>query len=103
MGNQTLVPHPEYPKRYYAGEGRLDIKLKNGETTTGYMEQPHGGPKYPLSMDEVVHIYRNYCSGVLEVDLIERTKDSILSLENEPDLKPLFNNGTFQANSKQQS
>lgn len=67
------------------------------------MEQPYGGPKYPLSMGEVVHIYRKYGSGVLEADLIERTKDSILSLENEPDLKLLFNNGTFQANSKQQS
>jgi hypothetical protein len=54
-------------------------------------------------MGEVVHIYRKYCSGVLEADLIERTKDIILSLENEPDLKLLFNSGTFQANSKQQS
>jgi len=41
------------------------------------MEQPYGGLKYPLSMDEVVHIYRKYCSGVLEADLIERTKDGI--------------------------
>ena len=98
-----VVYHPEYPKRYYAGEGRLDIKLKNGETITGYMEQPYGGPKYPLSMDEVVHIYQEYCSGILEADLIERTKDIILNLENEPDLKLLYDICTFQANSKQQS
>jgi len=54
------------------------------------MDQPYGGPKYPLSMDEVVHVYRKYCSGILEADLIERTKDIILNLENEPDPKSLF-------------
>jgi hypothetical protein len=54
-------------------------------------------------MDEVVHIYQEYCSGILEPNLIERTKDIILNLENEPDLKLLYDICTFQANSKQQS
>jgi hypothetical protein len=54
-------------------------------------------------MDEVGYMYRKYCSGILEADLIERTKDIILNLENELDLKPLYDICTFQANSKQQS
>jgi len=91
-----VVYHPEYPKRYYAGEGRLDLKLKNGNTITGYMEQPYGGPKYPLSMDQVVDIYRKYCKGILPDEKIERTKDIILNMENEPDFQELFEICTFK-------
>ena len=91
-----IVYHPEYPKRYYAGEGRLDLKLKNGKTLTGFMDQPYGGPKYPLTTDQVVDIYRRYCRGILPDDQIEHTKDIILNMENEPDLQELFDICTFR-------
>ncbi len=91
-----VVYHPEYPKRYYAGEGRLDLKLKGGETLTGFMDQPYGGPKYPLTMDQVVDIYRKYCKGILPDAQIERVKDIILNMENEPDLQELFDICTFR-------
>jgi 2-methylcitrate dehydratase PrpD len=88
--------HPEYPKRYFAGEGRLDLKLKNGTTLTGALEQPYGGPKFPLSMDQSVDIYRKYCRGILSDAQIERSKDIILNMENEPDLQELFDICTFR-------
>ena len=91
-----VVYHPEYPKRYFAGEGRLDLKLKGGKTLTGAMDQPYGGPKYPLAMDQVVDIYRKYCKGILSDAQIERTKDIILNMENEPDLQELFDICTFR-------
>lgn len=91
-----VVYHPEYPKRYYAGEGRLDLKLKNGKTLTGYMDQPYGGPKYPLSMDQVVDLYRKYLEGILSDAQIEHTTNIILSMENEPDLQELFDICTFR-------
>jgi len=91
-----VVYHPEYPQRYFAGEGRIDLKLRNGKIFTGAMDQPYGGPKYPLSMDQVVDIYRKYCKGILSEKHIERTKDIILNLENEPDLKELFDICTFR-------
>ena len=91
-----VVYHPEYPKRYFAGEGRLDLKLKDGKTLTGALDQPYGGPKYPLTMDQVVDIYRKYCKGVLSDAQIERTKDIILNMENEPDLEELFDICTFR-------
>jgi 2-methylcitrate dehydratase PrpD len=90
-----IVYHPEYPKRYYAGEGRLDLKLKNGKTL-----RFHGstlwGPKYPLTMEQVVDIYRRYCKGILPDDQIEHTKDIILNMEHEPDLQELFDICTFR-------
>jgi 2-methylcitrate dehydratase PrpD len=84
-----VVYHPEYPKRYFSGEGRIDLKLKSGKTLTGAMDQPYGGPKYPLTMDQVSDIYHKYCKGILSDAQIERTKDIILNLENEPDIKEL--------------
>jgi 2-methylcitrate dehydratase PrpD len=91
-----VVYHPEYPKRYFAGEGRIDLTLKSGKTLTGAMDQPYGGPKYPLTMDQVVDIYRKYCKGILSDKHIERTKDIILNLENEPDVKELADLCTFR-------
>lgn len=91
-----VVYHPEYPKRYFSGEGRIDLKLKNGKTLSGALDQPYGGPKYPLTMDQVVEIYRKYCKGIMPDAQIERTKDIILNLENEPDIKELVDICTFR-------
>lgn len=91
-----VVYHPEVEKRYFAGEGRLDLKLKNGKTITGAMDQPYGGPKYPLTMNQLVDIYRKYCRGILSDEQIERTKDIVLNMENEPDLQELFDICTFR-------
>lgn len=88
--------HPEYPKRYYSGEGRVDVKLKSGKLLTGALDQPYGAPKYPLSMDQVVDIYRKYCKGILSPAHIERTKDLILDMENQPDLQELFDIVTYR-------
>lgn len=91
-----VVYHPEFEKRYFAGEGRVDLKLKDGRKLTGAMEQPYGGPKYPLSIGQVVDIYRKYCQGILSDAHIERIKDIILNMENEPDLQELFDVCTFR-------
>jgi len=91
-----VVYHDEYPRRYFAGEGRVDLKLKSGQAFTGAMAQPYGGPDHPLSMDSVVDIYRKYCRGILSDAHIERTKDIILNMENEPDLQELYDICTFR-------
>ena len=87
--------HPEYPKRYYSGEGRVDVKLGNGKVLTGALDQPYGAKKYPLSMDQVVEIYCKYCKGILSPAHIERTKDIILNMDNEPDLQELIDTVTL--------
>jgi 2-methylcitrate dehydratase PrpD len=91
-----VVYHPEYGRRYMTGEGKMDVKLKNGKVVTRAQDQPYGGPKYPLSMDEVVEIYRKYLKGFLPERQIERTKDIILNLENEQDIKELADICTFR-------
>jgi len=88
--------HPEYGRRYMTGEGRIDLKVKGGKIYTGAMDQPYGGPKYPLTRDQVVEIYRKYCKGILSHAQIERSKDIILNLEDEPDLKELADICTFR-------
>jgi len=91
-----VVYHPEYPRRYFAGEGRIDLKVKGGKIFAGALDQPYGGPKYPLTMDQVVDIYRKYLKGILSEEQIERTKDIVLNLENEPDIKELADICTFR-------
>ncbi|MBW1692496.1 MAG: MmgE/PrpD family protein [Deltaproteobacteria bacterium] len=91
-----VVYHSEYPRRYFAGEGRLDLHLKGGKIITGAMDQPYGGPNYPLTMDEVADIYRKYCKGILSDKQIERSKDIILNMEHEPDLQELYDICTFR-------
>ncbi|MFH1382112.1 MAG: MmgE/PrpD family protein [Chloroflexota bacterium] len=91
-----VVYHPEFPKMYFSGEGRLDVMLKNGKTLTGAMDQPYGGPKYPLTIGQAVDIYRKYCRGILSDAQIERSKDIILNMENEPDLQELFDICAFR-------
>ena len=91
-----VVYHPEWPKRYFSGEGQIDIKLRGGQTLSDAMDQPFGSPKYPLTVDQVVDIYRKYCKGILSEAQVERTKDLILNMENEPDLQELFDICTFR-------
>ena len=88
--------HPEYEKRYFGGEGKIDVTLKNGKTFSDAMDQPLGAPKYPLSMDQVVDIYRKYCKGILSDAQIGRTTDIILNMENEPDLQELYDICTYR-------
>ncbi len=92
----NVVYHPEYERRYFAGEGRIDIDLKNGDTVTGGMDQPYGSAKYPLNMDQVVDIYRKYLKGILSGAQIFRTTEIILDMENQPDLQELFDICTFR-------
>jgi len=92
----TVVYHPEWPRRYFAGEGRVDVVLRDGRTLTGAMAQPYGGPDNPLSIGQVVDIYRKYCRGILSDRHIERTANIILDMENQPDLQELFDICTFR-------
>lgn len=85
-----VILHPEEPMRITAGDGRLDLKLKDGKILKGSMDQPYGGPMFPLTMDQVVDIYRKYCKGILTDAQIERSKDIILDMENQPNLQELF-------------
>lgn len=91
-----VVYHDDWPKRYFAGDGRIDVKLKDGKEVSYAMDEPLGSPKYPLSMDQVVDIYRKYCKGILSDAQIERSKDIILNMENEPDLQELYDICTFR-------
>lgn len=92
----TVKYHPEYPKRYFSGDGRIDMTLKNGQTHSHALDQPYGGPKHPLSMDQVVGIYKKYMKGLLSEAQIERTSELILNMENEPDLQELYDICTFR-------
>jgi 2-methylcitrate dehydratase PrpD len=91
-----VIHHPEEPLRMAADNGKLDVKLKNGRVFKGAMEQPYGAPLHPLTMEQVLSIYRNDSKGVLAQAQIERTIEIVLDIENTPNLQELFNICTYQ-------
>jgi hypothetical protein len=91
-----VVAHLDAPKLITAGNGSLEIKLKDGNGLEGAMEQPYGGPLYPLTLDQVLSIYRANCAGILADDQIDRTSQIILTMESKPDLQELFDICTFR-------
>lgn len=88
--------HPEYPRRYFGGEGKMDIRMKDGRIISDAMDQPLGSPKYPLSLEQVADIYRKYLAGILAEAQIDRSTELILNMENEPDLQELYDICTFR-------
>ncbi len=91
-----VIYHPEKPFRIIPGEGAIDLKLKNGKVISGSMEQPYGAPMYPLTVDQVVDIYRRFSQGILSDAHVDRTIDIILNMEKKPDLQELFDICTFR-------
>jgi hypothetical protein len=59
------------------------------------MEQPYGGPLYPLTSGQVVDIFRMYSDGVMSEANIDRVIDIVLDLDRQPNLRELFGICTF--------
>lgn len=91
-----VIHHPEEPLRMAADNGRLEVKLKNGCLLEGSMEQPYGAPLFPLTMDQVLSIYRKDSRGVMAEAQIERTIQIVLDMENASNLLELYDICTFQ-------
>jgi hypothetical protein len=78
------------------GRGSSRLEAQKRKNLHGFHGSTLWGLKYPLTMDQMVDIYRRYCRGILPDDQIEHTKDIILNMENEPDLQELFDICTFR-------
>lgn len=86
----NVAVHPEWPRRYQSGVGRVEVALADGRTFAREREQPLGGAKHPLSRDEHVALYRKYTAHVLSPAQVEQSLDVILNLERAGDLQGLM-------------
>jgi 2-methylcitrate dehydratase PrpD len=87
--------HPEWGHEVLAGIGRVTVVLKNGRMFSKSMEQSVGGPKLPLTKEQVIGLYRKYTRSVLSDEQISQTADLVLNLESVEDASELLDNLDF--------
>jgi 2-methylcitrate dehydratase PrpD len=86
----------DWPRRYLSGIGHVDILLKDGKQLGKDMEQSIGGPKLPLSPEQLESLYIKYSQAALSIDQIRQTMRIIQNLEKSWDLLELMNILTFR-------
>ncbi len=63
---------------------------------TKEMEQPLGGTKLPLSVDQFKELYKKYAKGILNEEQQEWTANIILNLEQYKDLQEFMDVLTYR-------
>ncbi len=72
------------------------IKSKNGRTFSSERAYPIGSPEEPLNMEMFSALYSKFCTGILSSEQINKTADTILTLEKQNDVLELMDILTFR-------
>ena len=72
-------PNTNYPKSY---PGRVEITTKDGRTLSQHVEFNRGGPRNPMSEEEILQKFRDNASRVLTSSDVERLLDTMCNLED---------------------
>jgi len=91
-----VTTHPDWERKWLSGPGKVTIITKDGKTFSEERDEPLGGSKYPLSMDQFKELYRKYTRDVLSEEQAEWTSEIILNLEQFKDLQEFMDVLTFR-------
>jgi 2-methylcitrate dehydratase PrpD len=72
-------PNTNYPKSY---PGRVEITTKDGRTHSRHLEFNRGGPRNPMSEEEILQKFLDNASRVLASNDIDRLMDAVWHLED---------------------
>ena len=79
------------------GTAHITVETTDGETYENERAHLRGvNEKEPLSDDEYRRLYRKYAGDLLDDDVLERTADEFLALEEQADMQPLMDRLTFR-------
>jgi 2-methylcitrate dehydratase PrpD len=92
---KVIIDHNR-PRRYMSGIARIDVFTRDGRKFTKEMEQSIGGPKLPLTTEQLIYLYKKYAGIALSEDHIKETTNIILNLENKSDLMELMDIITYR-------
>ena len=81
MEQVKLVVDPSIPSQYRDVYNPVTVRLKDGRELTERVDVVHGEWDDPLSLDEVVHKYRDNGLRMLSESECDRTIDLVLNLE----------------------
>ena len=91
MRKKIVVIHrPEWPKAFMSGVPKLKVYLKDGRVFEKERDQVIGSPKYPLSREQFIELYKKFASVVLNDTQIKESVDLLVNLEKLSDLEPLI-------------
>ena len=93
ISKMTIDPNPEFSRRYPDEVNcRLEVTTVSGEKRVAQCVHPKGYPQNPMSDAEVEEKFRSCCAELLTPQQCDRALELLWSLEDQPNLKELFDN-----------
>ena len=92
----NVIIDPDWPRRLMSGIAQVNVLLKDGRQLEREMEQSFGGPKLPLTTEQILAISKKYAQAALSEGQIEHTMNMIMDLEYLPDILELMDILTFR-------
>ena len=90
-----VIIDPDRPCRLMSCIAQVNVLLKDGRRLERGMEQSFGGPKLPLTTEQVLAISKKYAQAALSAGRIEHTMNMIMDLEYLSDILELMDILTF--------
>ena len=91
-----VIIDPNWPHRLMSGIAKVNLLLKDGRQLQREMEQSFGGPKLPLTTEQVLAISKKYARAALSEGQVAHIMNMIMDLENLPDILELMDILTFR-------
>jgi len=82
--------HDVHPEGRWIDPARVTIKMKDGRVFTKERRYIIGSMEEPLTLEQVRGLYEKFTKGVLPEDIIKKTGDSLMNLENLSDLDQIL-------------
>lgn len=91
-----VILHPDWSKQYMGSPALVTIKTRDGKEFSGERRYPIGSTQEPLPMQKFKELYAKFTRGRLPVDLMEKTAEQILDLQNLNAVQELMDILTFK-------
>lgn len=85
-----VVIHEDWPRAFLSGVCRLSVRLKNESELSGEMETAVGSPALPIDESRVSDLFSKIMAGLMKDGDVRWLWETILSLEEVEDLRPLM-------------
>jgi 2-methylcitrate dehydratase len=93
ISKMTIDPIPEFSRRYPEEINcRLEVITRSGKKQVAQCVYPKGFPQNPMSDADVEVKFRSCCAELLTAQQWDRALGLLWSLEDQPNLKELFDN-----------
>ena len=86
----SVVLHPDWSREIMEVPVSVSIRLKNSKEFSGTRKYAIGSPPEPLTMEQFRGLYNKFTEGILPSQLIKKSADAIMNLENCNDMNEIM-------------